>query len=260
MSLTLSEFARESVVVAGGGRAILLQIAHPSVGHGVARHSNFVQDPLKRLNGTLSYLVALTNGTPEQAAKVTDWVKAAHVPVHSEGGPDHPAYNAADPDLQLWVTATLYDSAILIYESIFGRLNPEDADTIYREFAMVGTALGMPAEKWPASRSAFRNYWDDAVAQLSVDPPVREVAAGLMKAQNFPLYLRALMPTARLLTAGMLPPNVREAYGAEVFGFAYGTRQDRKYRALMASCGVVIPKLPEGIRHALMRYYLERLP
>ena len=37
----MADLAREGILVAGAGRAILLQIADPSVAAGVARHSDF---------------------------------------------------------------------------------------------------------------------------------------------------------------------------------------------------------------------------
>ncbi|MCC7186560.1 MAG: DUF2236 domain-containing protein, partial [Acidobacteria bacterium] len=46
---------REVVVVAGWGRAILLQLAHPSVAAGVHGHSTFrgsLRSSLRRLHGT----------------------------------------------------------------------------------------------------------------------------------------------------------------------------------------------------------------
>ena len=53
---TLRDVSNEAVLLAGGARAILLQIAMPAVGHGVARHSDFGADPLRRLRNTLTYL------------------------------------------------------------------------------------------------------------------------------------------------------------------------------------------------------------
>ena len=44
---------RESVLLLGGGRALLLQIAHPLVAAGVGAHSDFRTDPLGRLQRTL---------------------------------------------------------------------------------------------------------------------------------------------------------------------------------------------------------------
>jgi uncharacterized protein (DUF2236 family) len=56
MTLRLTDVAREGVLLAGGARAILLQLANPAVGRGVARHSDFASNPLQRLRNTLSYV------------------------------------------------------------------------------------------------------------------------------------------------------------------------------------------------------------
>jgi hypothetical protein len=40
---------REAILLLGGGRALLLQVAHPLVAAGVAEHSNFRTAPLTRL-------------------------------------------------------------------------------------------------------------------------------------------------------------------------------------------------------------------
>jgi uncharacterized protein (DUF2236 family) len=50
--------AREGALLAGGARAILLQIAHPAVGRGVAEHSDFAGRPLDRLRATLTTCTA----------------------------------------------------------------------------------------------------------------------------------------------------------------------------------------------------------
>ena len=138
----MAEISREAILLAAGGRAILLQIAMPAIGHGVARHSDFDNDPLRRLHGTLGYVYALATGSEADKAAVRRAVNRAHVPVRSATDAD-PAYNAMDPALQLWVAATLYESALSMYERIYGTLSAEDADAIYAEYAILGTALGL---------------------------------------------------------------------------------------------------------------------
>jgi len=256
MPTRLADIAPESVQLAGAGRAILLQLANPAVGHGVARHSNFVADPLKRLNGTLSYIYALTNGTPAQRDRVAAWVSRAHLPVRAEVAADgsHPAYDATDPALQLWVAATLYDSAMRVYDAVFPALAPDVADTVYREYEVLGTTLGMPAGLWPATRQDFADYWDTQVASLRVDDTIRGVAQDLLAARNAPWWIRVAMPLARFLTAGLLPPAVREAYG-----FPWSPRRDKLLRALFHAAAVLVRVTPAWIRHAPMRHYLRRL-
>jgi hypothetical protein len=141
-------------MLAGGGCAILLQLAHPSVGRGVAEHSDFASRPYDRLIGTLTYVTAVACGTEDDIRAVHRAVGRAHAPVHGAADSETPAYSAFDPDLQLWVTATLYWTAVRVHERVFGPLDQASADRFYREFAAVGTSLQLPPEAWPASRVA----------------------------------------------------------------------------------------------------------
>ena len=50
---------REAAVLLGGGRALLLQVAHPLVAAGVAAHSRFRSAPLERLRRTLDLMLTL---------------------------------------------------------------------------------------------------------------------------------------------------------------------------------------------------------
>ncbi len=45
---------RELVLLLAGGRALLMQLAHPKIAAGVAEHSHFQEDPLARLYRTMS--------------------------------------------------------------------------------------------------------------------------------------------------------------------------------------------------------------
>jgi uncharacterized protein (DUF2236 family) len=243
--MALADIGDEAVLLAGGGRAILLQLANPAIGHAVADHSNFAADPLRRLRNTLTYVYSLVYGTPAQKARMVAMVNAAHVPVKS------PTYDASDAHLQLWVAATLYDTAVLIHGRVFGPLPEADADTVYREYAVVGTALGMPAELWPTDRAAFRDYWNEQVAGLSVDDRVREVSRTLLHPKTGPLWMRAAMPLTRLVTAGLLPTAVREGYRLPL--------DARRYERTMSLTARIYPHLPRRLRSWPRAHYLARL-
>src|SRR5262249_60078713 len=76
---------REVVLLAGWGRAILLQLAHPLVAQGVADHSTFADarwGRAIRLRHTLRAMLALTFGTPEDAAAAVDGINRIHDRVH----------------------------------------------------------------------------------------------------------------------------------------------------------------------------------
>ncbi len=254
-SLTWAEVAPESVLLAGAGRAILLQLANPAVGYGVAQHSSFATDPLKRLHGTLAYIYALSNGTPGQKKTMQRQVHRAHLPVKAAACGQVPAYDAANPQLQLWVAATLYDSACRIYDAVFPALSAADAESVYQSYALLGTALGMPAELWPKSCADFSVYWDKQVGQLHVDGTVRAVAAELLAAKHAPWWAKLAMPLVRFLTAGTLPPAVREMYA-----LPWSPRRDGLLRVFLRALAVLIRLVPQKLRHAPMHYYLKRIP
>ncbi|PVZ94147.1 oxygenase MpaB family protein [Amnibacterium flavum] len=235
--------AAEFILIAGGGRALLLQLADPGVARGVAEHSGFAADPTKRLVGTVDYLYTLAFGTEEQISAVARRVGAAHRGVRSETGPH--AYDARDTDLQLWVAATLYDTTIMMYELAWGSLSDSAAEDVYRRSARIGTALGMPLSLWPEDRAAFAEYWDRKIATLEVTPIARRLARQLLRPERPQAWMRPVLPLARIVTAGLLPARIREGYGVEWTP----TRQrhyDRSLRRMLA----VYRLLPRAIRTA----------
>lgn len=245
------ELVAEGVLLAGGARALLLQVAHPAIARGVAEHSGFAADPTRRLLGTLTYLYTLAFGTEEEVARATRDVARAHRGVASAAEPD--PYSARDPRLQLWVTATLYDTTVQVAELTWGPLEDAVADQVYRESARIGTALGMPAEEWPADRAAFAVYWADAVAGLHVGPTARRLAVQLLRPTAVPGWLRAGMPLARLFTAGLLPDAVRSAYRVR-----WEERTARRFDRTLAVLLTVYRALPRSVRTLPSRVILRR--
>jgi uncharacterized protein (DUF2236 family) len=262
MPTRLTDIAGEAVLLAGGARAILLQIADPAVGRGVARHSDFAADPMRRLRNTLTYIYVVAFGSPDDTARVTAMVDASHSTVRGESprrdegaarGEEYDAenYDATDPESQLWVAATLYETAITIHGAVFGPLSAADADAVYRDYAILGTSLQMPAELWPPDRDAFRRYWNGRLAELRVTDDTRRVARELLHSRAIPWWLRAGMPLARLVTAGLLTPSLRVA---DVL--PWGPRRARRYRAAMRVTTALYPRLPRRARHWPLRHYL----
>ena len=247
------ELAREGIVLAGGGAAIALQVAHRPVAAGVQQHSNFTADPLGRLRRTLQYLTAVVLPEVQSAREtVTDWVAHAHEPV--EGTADGAAYSAADPDTQRWVTATLYWTAEEIRWRIWGEQHPDAADQIYHSYAALGTALGMPEDYWPPDRAAFQRYWDRQLASLEVTAAARQIVTDLFAARSAPWWLRTAMPMAKFLTAGLLPAEIRVQLGLDWDGLDT-VREDRLWRVLRTA----YPQLPAGVRHIPARLVVAEL-
>jgi uncharacterized protein (DUF2236 family) len=244
----------EAILLAGAGRAILLQLAEPGVGRGVAEHSTFTDRPINRLKGTLTYVYAVVYGTDEQVKEVRRRVNRAHAPVRRAADDESPGYNAYDAGLQLWVAATLYDTALTIIEKIYGPLDDESADAMYRDYAKLGTALQLPAHMWPEDRAAFGRYWDGKMRALRADENAVRFGRGLLYPKRAALWYLAIMPFARFLTAGLLPDQLRRD-----FGLAWSHRHERRFNRTFKILAVTYPKLPQGIRHWFKDYCLNQL-
>jgi uncharacterized protein (DUF2236 family) len=258
---SIRDIAGEGILLAAGARAILLQLADPAVARGVAEHSDFASRPLDRLEGTLGYIYAVVFGSPEEAARARRIVGRAHAPVRSAvpaADGSAPAYSAYDPDLQLWVAATVYDSAITMFELAFGPLPDDAADRIHRGYAVLGTALQVPEGRWPADRAAFRAYWEERVATLEPTADARRVARTLLGGHGAPPVVRAVMPLVALVTAGLLPPRIRSS-----FGMRWDARLERRFARALAVILAVHRLLPRAVREVprtvITRRYRRRL-
>ncbi|HEY8699835.1 MAG TPA: oxygenase MpaB family protein [Arthrobacter sp.] len=254
MARGLANIGAESVLLVGAGRAILMQIANPAVGHGVAEHSNFAERPLDRLRATMTYVYAVVYGTEDQLAAARRRVNRAHAAVRREPDESSRGYNAFDAQSQLWVVATLYDTVVTVYEKIYGEMDEETADRVYREYARIGTTLQLPEQLWPADRRAFAAYWQETLQTLETDAMTLRVARDLLHPAGGPLWLRILMPPARFITAGLLPDQLRAGYG-----LPWSERHRRRFDRTMRAFAMVYRPLPPGVRHWFKNYYLARL-
>jgi len=217
LPLSRSSFAwkvnGEAAVFAGGGRALLLQVAHPGVGAGVEQHSSYAKDPWGRFFRTVDIMMKLSFGTPEVSARQQRILDKMHRRVSGttdEGTP----YRATDTDLQLWVWATLVDTALLVYERVRPALRADEREQYYRESKLVAHGCGVPVGRCPQTWDDFTDYVRGVVdTDLRVTDSARAVAlAALHPPLPGPLGSVAAVPN-RLATVGLLPSGVRDQYG-----------------------------------------------
>ena len=62
----------------GGLRALQIQALHPLAMAGVAQHSDYLEDPLSRLQRTAGYVSTVTFGTREEAEAAAAIVRRVH--------------------------------------------------------------------------------------------------------------------------------------------------------------------------------------
>src|SRR2546421_676466 len=72
---------REAVLLAGGGRALLLQVAHPLVAAGVVEHSRYEADPWGRLYRTLDLTTKIFFGDAAMSGEASRRLRARHAVV-----------------------------------------------------------------------------------------------------------------------------------------------------------------------------------
>jgi uncharacterized protein (DUF2236 family) len=250
---------RERVLLAGWGRAILLQIAHPKVARGVAEHSGFTADRwgrLRRLHRTLSAMLALTFGSEVEAAGSAARINAIHDRVHGRlGEPEGGAsYSAHDPELLTWVHATLIESFLLTYRLFVAPVTTEEADRYCAEAGGIEAALGIPPGRLPRTERDLREYLDAMLAggSIEVTDTARRLSREIIRPPA-PALVRPALWLAALPAIGLLPPAIREAYG-----FPWNDRRARALRVLAAVTRSGLPLAPPALRYWALARRAER--
>jgi len=207
------------VPLLGGGPAVLLQVAHPLVAAGVVDHSDYRRDLWPRLLWTLRALYLIVYGSKAEAARAAETVQAVHAFVrgttHARLGPFPvgTSYSAADPELMVWVHATLVETSLTVYHRFVRRLGLEEQEAYYREMALVARLFGTPSKVIPPGLAAFREYLREELAspRICVTTPARDVAEVILHAP-LPAPMRLILPAHRLSTAALLPSRLRAEY------------------------------------------------
>ncbi|KAH9886402.1 hypothetical protein F4778DRAFT_758910 [Xylariomycetidae sp. FL2044] len=248
----LNLIVQEGIILGGGAAAILLQVAEAGVGAGVNEHSNFAYRVQDRLRTTMTFVYCMSYGTPEEKRAITDMITKVHGQVHgtlNEGRNKGKQYSALDPELQLWVAATLYATGLDIYERVWGKIKDEELhEKIYREYSILACALQVAPEMWPPSRDAFWGYWDKMIADIEVTEHAKTVAKDLLYLRRAPRHLRMFMPSVRLCTAEWLPEKIREEYGIK--------RHPTLYKIHEVMVKALYRPLPLKVRSYPVRLYM----
>ncbi|MEV6253380.1 oxygenase MpaB family protein [Nocardia sp. NPDC051929] len=232
----------------GGPANVVMQLSLPPVGRGVVESTvesgRYTVHPRKRGRTTLTYLAVAMLGTEEDREAYRVAVNTSHR--HVRSGPHSPVkYNAFDPELQLWVAACLYRGTVDSLTFLYGPMDEELADEVYRESSRFGTTLQMRAEVWPRDRAAFAEYWDSKLSDLTLDDEVR--AYLLDQVIDLGPYRRlerlAFRRTNRFFTTGFLPQRFRDELGLD-----WSARRQRVFELTMRSIGLVLRVFPERWR------------
>jgi uncharacterized protein (DUF2236 family) len=228
----------EAVLLLGGGRALILQVAHPKVAAGVAEFSNYREDPWGRLYRTLDVTLKIAFGDPRTSRAAAEGLRRAHHRVVGTDDRGEP-YRALDPDLLLWVHATLIDTALTIYERYVAVLTPRERDAYYGEMKTLGEAYSIPRGAMPVDHAAFRRYWASMLAEgLRITDTTHDVADALLR-PDLPRLAWPAIEAIRLVTTGTLPEPLRDELGLD-----WGPGRERLLGASQLAIRRLLPALP----------------
>lgn len=242
---------REAVLLGAGPAALLLQIAHPHVAEGVDHHSTFESDPFRRLIGTIRTTMGMVFGDEERAERAVRSLNGVHSGVRGETVDPvardvaGPSYRALDPELLLWVQATLIVTSVAAYERWVAPLAARQREAYWEEARTVGVRLGIPLSHSPTDWPALMTYWDrmlEPQGPIQVTPTARRLAPLIVR-PPIPLVPGPLIDLAALPGMALLPPRIRTA-----FGIPWGRRRERTAELMALSLRTWVRVMPRSWR------------
>ncbi|MEH2513346.1 uncharacterized protein (DUF2236 family) [Nitrobacteraceae bacterium AZCC 1564] len=239
---------REAIIFLGGGRALLLQLAHPWVAAAVAEHSRTFADPIGRFHRTFDVVFTMVFGSRDSALAAARRLYQRHAAIvgvlPEAAGPfaAGSSYRANEVSALRWVHATLVDTALMVHDLVLPPLSVEERERYWSEARLYGALFGLMPADLPADWASFTTY-NAAMVQsdvLTVSSAAREIAA-----QIFAGGRPWLRPPRwyQTLTAQMLPDRLREG-----FGFAFDEHDKKVADRALNRIRRIYPKLPGRIR------------
>jgi uncharacterized protein (DUF2236 family) len=244
------QVAGEAINGLGTSRAVLLQLAHPLVAAGVYEHSSYFSDPIGRACRTFTLGQFLTFGNSTQARQAAHTINKLHHHVHgtlkSDAGSfaQGTRYNAHDPELLLWVYATLIDTVLVTYPLFVQPLSEEQQEQYYQESKQLARLVGIPPQYLPETVTQLRQYMYEMIysERLAATPEGRALAQVVLYP---PLHsaLRPFMHLNQYITSALLPEPVRQ-----IFDLRWSRKRQQIFDLATTTMRTIIPHLPIALR------------
>lgn len=250
----------DPVTSLGGLRALVMQALHPETMAIFDAHTDVRADFWGRLERTADYVAVVTYGSAAEAARMTARIRGIHrtVPPADATGPQR---RASDPDLLLWVHATLVDSFLTVARRGGLRLSDAEADAFVGEQTLLARRIGVTGPDAPAVPSTvadLADYLRDVRPHLRATPAARDAVRLLLVP---PMPARALVAAPAWSTlAGLgiatLPRWARRMYGLPGLPTT-DLATTATLRTLRATLLLVPPSVREGPHRAAARARLD---
>jgi uncharacterized protein (DUF2236 family) len=239
---------REAGLFLAAGRATLLQLAHPWVAAAIAEHSRTLHDPIGRFHETCRVMFSVSFGTVGQAMAAARHLHLRHQRIHGRlpeavgAFAKDSRYDANEVHAQQWVSATLIDSTVMVYELVLPAMTSAEREQYYAESRTSAAFFGLSPDVLPGNWQQFAEYMKSMYLSetLAVSDVARHLAQQVLSGAGSWLRIPSWY---RALTAHLLPPRLREA-----FGLAYGEREKRSAERALSWVRRLYPRLPESVR------------
>ena len=246
---------KERVVAFSGARALLMQAAHPVAFAGFFASTSAISDPYPRLERTAAVMNTIIFGSRAAADRATARVRRVHhrmsgtLPEQAGPFPPGTPWAADDPQLLLWIIATLVDSSLLVYERYVNPLSADERQEYWSEYRVVAALFGLDDHQIPEPFEELQQYLQTMLAsdQLYVSEQARELAIQIVLRPPIPFALRPVLELANFITVGLLPRSLREDYGLHwdpILGIVHRGAGEYVRR-------VLVPLLPSQLRYNL---------
>lgn len=231
--------------------ALLLQVAHPTVGAGVRDYSDFERRPWHRLLRTVDYVTLLVYGGA-QAVPAGRRLRELHkrfTGVREDGE----RYHALEPDAYAWVHATLIDTYVTGHAHFGTPMSAHETERFYREYRGLGRLIGVRERDLPETWLGFREYFDRVTGEvLAHNESVDRVLRAIRRVPPPPIRVPGILWRAfripagdalRLGGVGPMSPELRKR-----LRIPWGRADELRFRALCAASRSLTPALPESLR------------
>jgi uncharacterized protein (DUF2236 family) len=233
--------------LAPAGANVIMQLSRLPIGHaiveGKVESGSLRKHPLKRTRTTLAYIMVALYGTDHERTELRREVNAQHRLVRSDDA-SAVAYNALDPDLQLWVAACMFQGVIDAATFLDGPVDDVTYASLLRRCAPFATMLQVSESRWPTDRATFEDYIALAMRDVHMDDTTRTYLRGIASLDFLPAPLaRVLGSSHRFLTVGFLPPAFREELQVP-----WTPRHQIRFEKIISIMGAVNRHLPRAFR------------
>jgi uncharacterized protein (DUF2236 family) len=208
---------RETTVLFGGARALLMHAAHPLVAAGARQTGGYRRDPWFRLIRTVQLQNLVTFGSKAEADEAADRINKLHKTINGDDPATGGFYDALAHDLLLWVHAALEVSTVLFYELTVGPLTDEEKDRYHEENKLAAELLWLPRAEIPDTYADMEDYIDGVIAGSALvrTDVSAEVAELIRTGRSVPARIQPVWKLIAFAATGTLDPRLRELHGLQ---------------------------------------------